>query len=149
MKRRNKRLAIVLSAVVGLGVATALVVSAFQENMHFFVTPSEVLAKTEMPERNFRIGGLVEENSVERDPNSTAVSFRVTDTVESVTVTYTGILPDLFREGQGVVAEGRINSEGVFNAHNVMARHDETYMPKEAQEAIERVGHPEGAGGGY
>jgi len=149
MKRRNKRLAIVLSSLAGLAVATALVLNAFQGAMVFFITPSEVMAKTEMPERNFRIGGLVAEGSVERDPQSTRVTFLVTDTAESVPVTYDGILPDLFREGQGVVAEGRIDADGVFRAHNVMARHDENYMPAEAQEAIDRAGHPGNGAGGY
>lgn len=149
MKRRNKRLGIVVSALAGLGIATALVLNAFQDAMVFFITPSEVMAKAEMPERNFRIGGLVEEGSVIRDPQSTEVSFRVTDTAESVTVIFDGILPDLFREGQGVVAEGRIGPDHVFRAYNVMARHDENYMPEEAQEAIERAGHPGDTAGGY
>lgn len=149
MKKRNKRLAIVVSGLAGFGLATALVLSAFQDALVFFITPSEVMAKTEMPERNFRIGGLVEAGSVTRDPKSTRVTFRVTDTAESVTVIFDGILPDLFREGQGVVVEGRIDSKHVFHAYNVMARHDEDYMPAEAQEAIERVGHPGQTAGGY
>ncbi len=148
MKKRNKRLAIVMSGLAGFAMATALVLSAFQDALVFFITPSEVMAKTEMPERNFRIGGLVEAGSVTRHPESTRVTFNVTDTAESVTVVFDGILPDLFREGQGVVAEGRIDSEHVFHAYNVMARHDEDYMPVEAQEAMDRVGRPGQTAGG-
>ncbi len=149
MKTRHKRLFLVLGVVAGVSVATALVLNAFRDNLTFFITPSEVMAKSEFPERRFRIGGLVEDGSVDRDPNSTRVTFEVTDTRKNVPVTYEGILPDLFREGQGVVVEGRINSEGVFEADNVMARHDEDYMPAEAQEAIERAGHPEDEVGDY
>ncbi|WP_290653008.1 cytochrome c maturation protein CcmE [Aquisalimonas sp.] len=149
MKKRQKRLALVLGVVAGLSVATALVLNAFRDTMVFFVTPSEVMAMSDMPERKFRIGGLVEDGSVERDQESTNVMFRVTDTAKSVTVTYEGILPNLFREGQGVVAEGHIDSDGVFRADKVLARHDEEYMPAEAQEAIERAGHPTDIDKGY
>ena len=149
MKKRHKRLTIIIGALAGLAIATALVLNAMRDSMVFFVTPSEVMAMSEMPERSFRIGGLVEQGSVERDQNSADVVFHVTDTDKSVVVTYSGILPDLFREGQGVVAEGRIDSSGTFHADKVMARHDEEYMPAEAQEAIERAGHPPDAGEGY
>ena len=149
MRKRQKRLMLVLGVLAGLGIATALVLNAFRDAMVFFVTPSEVMAMTEMPERKFRIGGLVETGSVVRDQHSVQVTFRVTDTAVSVPVTFEGILPDLFREGQGVVAEGRIDSQGVFRADKVLARHDEEYMPAEAQAAIERAGHPPGAGKGY
>lgn len=149
MTRRQKRLALVLGILGGLAIATALVLNAFRDSMVFFVTPSEVMAMSEMPERKFRIGGLVESGSVVRDQNSAKVNFRVTDTAKSVNVTYDGILPDLFREGQGVVAEGWIDASGHFHADKVLARHDEEYMPAEAQAAIERAGHPPGAGQEY
>lgn len=140
MKARHKRLFLVLGIVAGVSVATALILNAFRDNMTFFITPSEVMAKTELPERRFRIGGVVEEGTLERDSESTQVKFEVTDTAKNITVIYNGILPDLFREGQGVVVEGRINADGTFEADNVMARHDESYMPNEAEEAIKRAG---------
>ncbi|OOG25691.1 cytochrome c biogenesis protein CcmE [Thioalkalivibrio denitrificans] len=149
MTKRQKRLTLVLGVLAGVAIATGLILNAFRDAMVFFVTPSEVMAMTEMPERKFRIGGLVEAGSVVRDQQTVQVTFRVTDTAVSVPVTFEGILPDLFREGQGVVAEGRIDSQGVFHADKVLARHDEEYMPAEAQAAIERAGHPPGAGKGY
>ncbi len=149
MKKRHKRLAIVLGVLAGAVVSTALVLNAFRDSMVFFVTPSEMVAMEEIPDRTFRIGGLVEAGSVQRDTASTLVMFRVTDGAEGVPVVYDGILPNLFREGQGVVAEGRLEGDGTFQANKVLARHDEEYMPPEAQEAIERAGHPSGAGGGY
>ncbi|MBK5936028.1 MAG: cytochrome c maturation protein CcmE [Halorhodospira halophila] len=149
MKKRHQRLFLVLGVVAGVSVATALVLNAFRDNMTFFITPSEVMAKSDMPERHFRIGGLVEDGSVERDSASTRVRFHVTDTEASVPVDFEGILPDLFREGQGVVVEGRITSDGVFKADNVMARHDEDYMPAEAQEALDRVEHSFDEAGDY
>ena len=139
MKKRHQRLFLVLGTLAGVSVATALVLNAFRDNMTFFITPSEVQAKSEVPDRHFRIGGLVEEGSVERADDSTKVSFRVTDTESSVPVTFDGILPDLFSEGEGVVVEGEISPEGVFQADNVMARHDADYMPTEAKEAIEQA----------
>lgn len=144
MKKRNKRLALVGGIVLGVAVAIALILNAFRDAMVYFVTPSEVASMVEMPERNFRIGGMVEEGSVSRDSETTRVQFMVTDNKTSVPVIYSGILPDLFREGQGVVAEGRIDSDGVFQANRVLARHDEEYMPVEAMEAIKRAGHPDG-----
>ncbi len=149
MTKRQKRLTLVVGVLAGLVIATALILNAFRDSMVFFVTPSEVMAMTELPERKFRIGGLVESGSVVRADDSAKVSFRVTDTARSVVVTYDGILPDLFREGQGVVAEGWIDTEGTFHADKVLARHDEEYMPAEAQAAIERAGHPPGAGQEY
>ncbi|WP_018232874.1 cytochrome c maturation protein CcmE [Thioalkalivibrio thiocyanodenitrificans] len=149
MTKRQKRLALVAGVLAGLAIATALILNAFRDSMVFFVTPSEVMAMTELPERKFRIGGLVESGSVVRDQQSVQVSFRVTDTAMSVPVTFEGILPALFREGQGVVAEGRIDADGTFHADKVLARHDEEYMPAEAQAAIERAGHPPGAGKEY
>ncbi|MBK1734758.1 cytochrome c biogenesis protein CcmE [Halorhodospira abdelmalekii] len=140
MKQRHKRLVLVLGILAGVSVATALVLNAFRDNLTFFITPSEVMAKTEIPERRFRVGGIVEEGSVTRDTQSTEVRFGVTDTVKSLPVVYHGILPDLFREGQGVVIEGRIGEDGTFQADRVMARHDENYMPAEAAEAVKRAG---------
>ncbi|MFW6379828.1 MAG: cytochrome c maturation protein CcmE [Halorhodospira sp.] len=149
MKKRHQRLLLVLGVLAGVSIATALVLNAFRDNMTFFITPSEVMAKTEMPERHFRIGGLVEEGTVEHDPDTAAVTFQVTDTETSVPVQFEGVLPDLFSEGQGVVVEGRISSEGVFKADNVLARHDEEYMPEEAQEALDQVEHSEDEVGDY
>lgn len=148
MKKSRKRLAIIAGVLAGAVAATALVLNAFRDTMVFFVTPSEVMDMREMPDRRFRIGGLVEDGSIQRDGerNSVEVRFRVTDTAEAVDVTYDGVLPNLFREGQGVVAEGHIDADGVFRADQVLARHDEEYMPPEAQEAIERAGHPPDAG---
>lgn len=139
MKKKNKRLMLVGGVLLGAAVASGLVLNAFRDSMVFFITPSEILVQTNLPERNFRIGGMVTAGSVQRDPESARVTFLVSDTVASVPVQYEGILPDLFREGQGVVAEGRISSDGVFHAHRVLARHDEGYMPVEATEAIRRA----------
>ncbi len=136
MKPRTKRLAIVAAGLASLGVAAALVLNAFQSNLVFFYSPSQVAADEAPAGRTFRIGGLVEEGSVKRD--GVRVSFAVTDTARSIPVVYEGILPDLFREGKGVVAQGRLEG-GVFVAREVLAKHDENYMPPEAAEAIERA----------
>lgn len=143
MKPRTRRLALIGGGLAALALATALILSAFEDNLVFFFTPSDIQAGEAPTERTFRIGGLVEDGSVERVQESTEVLFRVTDMEHSVVVSYTGILPDLFREGQGVVAEGRLNENGTFVASRVLARHDETYMPVEAAEALQRA-HDEG-----
>ncbi len=139
MRARNRRLLLVGGGLLSLILAAALILSAFEENLVFFFTPSEVHAREVPMDRTFRIGGLVEAGSVQRDQTSTDVFFRVTDTLETIDVRYSGILPDLFREGQGVVAEGRLTEEGLFVASRVLARHDETYMPVEAAEALQRA----------
>lgn len=141
MTRKRKRLILVLACGIGLGSAAALTLSAFSDNLVFFVTPSD-LAKNEHPGRQLRLGGLVEQGTVVRTAaNGTAgVRFRVTDEKASVPVVYKGILPDLFREGQGVVVLGSLQPNGVFRASEVLAKHDETYMPKEVADALKKSG---------
>jgi cytochrome c-type biogenesis protein CcmE len=137
MKPRTKRLIMVLTALGTAGVAVSLVVSAFRSNLVFFFTPSQIAADEAPRNRSFRVGGLVQTGSVHRD--GTTVQFLVTDTSKSVPVAYVGILPDLFREGKGVVAQGRLEADGVFHATEVLAKHDENYMPPEAAEALKRA----------
>jgi cytochrome c-type biogenesis protein CcmE len=139
MKARYRRFAWIGAGVVVLGVAAALVLNAFQSNLVFFFTPSQVVAKEAPQSRPFRIGGLVEPGSLTRDPNSLTVRFRVTDTAQTIPVTYTGLLPDLFKEGKGVVAQGKLGPDGAFHATEVLAKHDENYMPPEAKEALDQA----------
>ena len=142
MKPRTERALWILAALAGLGVAAALVMSAFRSNLVFFVTPTQV-AETNLPrDRAFRLGGLVEAGSVAREKDGLTVHFRVTDTAKAIPVVYVGILPDLFREGKGVVAQGRLGPDGIFKASEVLAKHDENYMPPEAAEALRKAGHP-------
>lgn len=136
MKPRQKRLAIAGGVLVSVGAIAALVSNAFQSNLVFFYSPSQVASKEAPSNRTFRLGGLVEAGSVKRD--GVAVNFLVTDTAKAVPVRYVGILPDLFKEGKGVVAQGQIQ-DGVFVAREVLAKHDENYMPPEAAEALKRV----------
>ncbi len=140
MTRKRRRLYVVLAGMVALGGATALVLAAFQDNLVFFYSPSDVAVKSLPPERSFRLGGLVEEGSVERTAGKPDIRFRVTDLVHTVPVVYTGLLPDLFREGQGVVAQGRMGQDGVFHASEVLAKHDENYMPPEVADGLKRAG---------
>lgn len=137
---RRRRLYGVAALVLGVAAATSLLLAAFRENLVYFHSPSEIAAGEAPGERKFRVGGLVEEGSVHRDPESLAVHFVLTDTAASVPVSYHGILPDLFREGQGIVANGQLNAEGEFVAAEVLAKHDENYMPAEVAEALERAG---------
>ena len=139
MKPRHKRLAWIALGLVALGVATALVLSAFNQNLVFFFTPSQVAANEAPKSRPFRIGGLVEQGSLKRDANSLTVHFLVTDTAKTVPVTYTGLLPDLFKEGKGVVAQGTLAPDGSFHATEVLAKHDENYMPPAAKDAIDQA----------
>ena len=139
MKPRHKRLAIIASGVAALGVASILVLNAFQSNLVFFFSPSQVIAKEAPIGKSFRIGGLVAEGSVKREDSSTIVRFAVTDTIQTIPVIYTGILPDLFREGKGIVAQGKISANGIFEADEVLAKHDENYMPPEAADALEQA----------
>jgi cytochrome c-type biogenesis protein CcmE len=139
MKARHRRFAWIGAGVVAFGIAVALVLNAFQSNLVFFYTPSQVVAQEAPKARPFRIGGLVEEGSLERDPNSLTIHFRVTDTAQTIPVTYTGLLPDLFKEGKGVVAQGTLGADGAFHATEVLAKHDENYMPPEAKDAIEKA----------
>ena len=141
MKPRTKRAIAIVAGLAALGAAAALVLNAFNSNLVFFFTPSQVAAHEAPHGRAFRIGGLVEAGSVVRDKDALTVHFRVTDTAQTIPVVYTGILPDLFREGKGVVAQGRLESDGTFRATEVLAKHDENYMPPEAAEALKKAGH--------
>ena len=141
MKPRNKRLAIASGVVAVVGVAAALVLNAFQSNLVFFYSPSQIVSKEAPTGRTFRLGGLVEAGSIKRD--GVSVSFVVTDTARSVPVRYNGILPDLFKEGKGVVAQGQLK-DGTFEAREVLAKHDENYMPPEAAEALKRAAEVNG-----
>ncbi len=138
MTRKRRRLYLLLAGMLALAAAAALVLVAFRENIVFFYSPTEVLEKRVSPETRIRIGGLVEEGSVVR--NGDSVTFRVTDLANGLPVSYAGALPDLFREGQGVVAEGALRADGVFVATQVLAKHDETYMPPEVAEALKKSG---------
>ena len=147
MKRKTRRLYFVGAGLLALGAAAALVLTAFEDNLVFFYSPSDLVAEKAPPGRAFRLGGLVEEDSFERLEDGLTFAFRVTDLAHSVPVTYRGILPDLFREGQGVVTEGQLSADGVFVAREVLAKHDENYMPPEVAEALKRAGkwqHMEG-----
>lgn len=139
MKPRHKKLVIIASSVTALGFAAVLVLNAFQSNLVFFFSPTQVIAKEAPIGKSFRVGGLVAEGSVKREDGSTTVHFAITDTAETIPVVYTGILPDLFKEGKGVVAQGKISNQGVFLADEVLAKHDENYMPPEAAEALEKA----------
>lgn len=138
MKPRHKRFALVIGALAVLGTAAALVLNAFEENLVFFFTPTQVVSGEAPKNRAFRIGGMVKEGSVQRE--GVNIRFVVTDTANDVPVTYTGILPDLFREGKGVVAQGKLGDNGnTFKASEVLAKHDENYMPPEAQHALDKA----------
>ncbi|MBL1433134.1 MAG: cytochrome c maturation protein CcmE [Gammaproteobacteria bacterium] len=137
MKPRQKRMTIILGGLAGLGIVIALVLNAFQGNLVFFFSPSQIAANEAPEGRSFRLGGLVEEGSLRREDDGLTVHFYVTDTAQRVPVTYTGILPDLFTEGQGVVAQGKLDGSGHFTASEVLAKHDETYMAPEVAEALE------------
>ncbi len=153
MTRKRRRLYILGLFLLGLGTATALTLTAFQDSLVFFYSPSDLATKQIPPERNFRLGGLVELGSVERrspDASRTVeVRFAITDLDKSVPVLYAGILPDLVREGQGVIANGRLGADGVFRARELLAKHDEHYMPPEVAEALKKTGRwHEGMGKG-
>jgi len=137
VKPRHKRLAAIAAGLAALGAAAALVLSAFEQNLVFFFTPSQVAANEAPQGRTFRIGGMVETGSVKRD--GVEVRFLVTDTAKTIPVLYSGALPDLFREGKGVVAQGQLGPDGVFRAREVLAKHDENYMPPEAADAVKRA----------
>jgi len=139
VKPRTKRIAMVAGGLAALAVVAGLVLSAFQQNLVFFFTPSQVAANEAPQGKIFRIGGMVETGSVKRQPDGVTVRFIVTDTARAVPVVYRGALPDLFREGKGVVAQGRVGPDGVFQASEVLAKHDENYMPPEAAEAVKRA----------
>jgi cytochrome c-type biogenesis protein CcmE len=139
MKPRHKRIALIAGGLAALAIAAALILNAFQSNLVFFFSPSQVLANEAPQGRAFRIGGMVEAGSLRRQDDGLTVRFNVTDTAKTVPVLYTGILPDLFREGKGVVAQGSLGPDGVFHATQVLAKHDENYMPPEAAHALEQA----------
>jgi cytochrome c-type biogenesis protein CcmE len=139
MKRRHKRISFIFVGLAALALAAYLVASAFRNNLVFFFSPTQVAAKEAPIGRTFRIGGLVQEGTLKRD--GLRAEFTVTDTVASVPVVYNGILPDLFKEGRGCVAQGKIGADGVFHAEQVLAKHDENYMPPEAGQALDKAKH--------
>ena len=139
MKPRHKRMAIIIAGVAAVGTAAMLVLNAFQSNLVFFFSPSQVAANEAPRGKVFRIGGMVEAGSLKRENDGLTVRFRVTDTAQTISVVFIGILPDLFKEGKGVVAQGRLGAGGVFEASEVLAKHDENYMPPDAGHAIEQA----------
>jgi cytochrome c-type biogenesis protein CcmE len=142
MTRKLQRLSLLATGMAALGGATALVLVAFNDNLVFFYSPSDLKAKAAAAvDRRVRIGGLVEKESLARGPDGRRISFRVTDGATDIAVVYEGLLPDLFREGQGVVAEGKLRGDGVFAATTVLAKHDENYMPREVVDALKKSGH--------
>lgn len=140
MTRKRQRLYLVLTAMVILTGAAALVLGALQTEITYFYSPTDLVANKAPAGRTIRLGGLVEEGSVERLDDGITVTFRITDLANSVPVTYNGMLPDLFREGQGVVTEGNLDAGGAFTASEVLAKHDETYMPREVADALKKSG---------
>jgi cytochrome c-type biogenesis protein CcmE len=141
MTRKQQRLGLLAIGMAALGGATVLVLSAFNDNLVFFYSPSELKAKAVAADRRVRIGGLVEGQSLSRGADGRSFSFRITDGADDVAVVYQGLLPDLFREGQGAVAEGKLRPDGVFAASSVLAKHDENYMPREVVDALKKSGH--------
>jgi cytochrome c-type biogenesis protein CcmE len=141
MTRKQQRLGLLAVGLAALAGATALVLIAFNDNLVFFFSPTELKTKAVAADRRVRIGGLVEAQSLSRAPDGRSVSFRLTDGSTDVAVVYQGLLPDLFREGQGAVAEGKLRPDGVFAASSVLAKHDENYMPREVVDALKKSGH--------
>jgi cytochrome c-type biogenesis protein CcmE len=139
MKPRQKRLMFIVAGVAGVGLAAALVLSALKSNVSLYFTPTQVMNKEAPQGRSFRIGGLVEIGSVQREKDGLTVNFVITDMVKSMPVIYKGILPDLFKEGKGVVAQGKMEADGIMHADEVLAKHDENYMPPEAADALKRA----------
>jgi cytochrome c-type biogenesis protein CcmE len=142
MKARHKRFMWVAIGLAVIATAVTLVLRAFNSNMVFFITPTEVAENKAPKDRTFRLGGMVTAGSLQRQPDGLTVNFMVTDMAKTIPVTFTGILPDLFKEGKGVVAQGKLGPDGVFRAAEVLAKHDENYMPPEAAEALRRAGKP-------
>ena len=139
MKTRHKRLSFLLLGLAALGLAAVFVLNAFNSNLVFFFSPSQVAAKEAPVGRSFRIGGMVEKGSLKRESDGLTVNFVVTDTAKMIPVVYNGILPDLFKEGKGVVAQGKLGDDGIFHADEILAKHDENYMPPEAAEALKHA----------
>ena len=142
MKARHKRFMWIALGLAIIATAVTLVLGALKDNLALFITPTEVALGKAPRDRNFRLGGMVTAGSLKRNADGLTVSFNVTDTVKTIPVSYTGILPDLFKEGKGVVAQGKVGDDGVFRASEVLAKHDENYMPPEAAEALKRAGKP-------
>lgn len=140
MNKRSRRKVLIFAIVFGVSVATVLGLTAFEENLLYFYSPTQVKAGEAPKTHSFRVGGLVVEGSIHRAPDSLEIQFDVTDNAESMTIAYTGILPDLFREGQGIVAMGSLQADGKFVAQEVLAKHDENYMPPEVAAALEASG---------
>jgi cytochrome c-type biogenesis protein CcmE len=138
MKRRHKRIIFIACSLAAIGLATWLVLGAFRNNLVFFFSPTQIATKEAPVGRTFRIGGLVQDGSLKRDTDGLTIRFTVTDTANTIPVVYKGILPDLFKEGRGCVAQGKVGSDGVFYADQIMAKHDENYMPPEAAKALEQ-----------
>ncbi len=139
MKKRHKRITFIVASLAALGLAAWLVLGAFRQNLVFFFSPTQVAAKEAPVNKTFRIGGLVENGSLKRENDGLTIRFTVTDTANTIPVVYKGILPDLFKEGRGCVAQGRVGSDGVFYADQIMAKHDENYMPPEAARALDQA----------
>src|SRR5712664_4491548 len=139
MKKRHKRIVFIVASLAALGLATALVLGAFRNNLVFFFSPTQVMAKEAPVGKTFRIGGLVQNGTLKRDSDGLTIRFSVTDTATSIPVVYKGILPDLFKEGRGCVAQGQVGADGVFHADSVLAKHDENYMPPQAGQAIDEA----------
>jgi len=138
MKRRHKRIIFIACSLAALGLGAWLVLGAFRNNLVFFFSPTQIATKEAPVGRTFRIGGLVQDGSLKRDTDGLTIRFTVTDTANTIPVVYKGILPDLFKEGRGCVAQGKVGSDGVFYADQIMAKHDENYMPPEAAKALEQ-----------
>ena len=136
MTPRQKRMATVAAIIAGVGIATAFALQAFQQNLLYYYSPTQILAGEAPDARSFRVGGLVQDGSVQRAPGSLEVRFTLTDFSNTVGVSYTGVLPDLFREGQGIIARGKLKDDGVFVAEEVLAKHDENYMPPEVKDSL-------------
>lgn len=147
--KRRQRLILVGVMLGGVAVAVAFGVNAFKENIMLFQSPSDVAAGAMMPGKPFRVGGMVVEGSVKRSAEDLAVRFELTDNAQTIPVSFTGILPDLFREGQGIVALGALDNSGTFSATQVLAKHDENYMPPEVADALERAGKMPGTAARY
>jgi cytochrome c-type biogenesis protein CcmE len=144
--KRKRRLGLIVILLLGVSSATALALYAFQQNLLYFYSPTQIAAGEAPQNRMFRVGGLVVDGSVKREADGLTVRFELTDNAKTIPVVYTGLLPDLFREGQGIVAHGQLTSGGVFRAEEVLAKHDENYMPPEVAESLKTAGgkHPKG-----
>jgi len=139
MKRRHKRIIFIVCCLAALGLATWLVLAAFRDNLVFFFSPTQIATKEAPVGKTFRIGGLVQDGTLKRDNDGLTIRFTVTDTANTIPVVYKGILPDLFKEGRGCVAQGKVGADGVFYADQIMAKHDENYMPPEAARALDQA----------